>query len=156
MKTPTQPGTTCCAIEASRANRIFIYGHSLGGAIAAELANRHQEAAGLITESAFTSVLEMSKRRYGGLLRLLPMKYLVNQRLNTMQKISRLRVPLLLIHGKLDAKVPYQMCQQLYEVAPVPKQMLLIEGGEHANNGSVGWVEYRKHLQRFVDAHFTR
>src|SRR5438552_14683905 len=42
----------------------FIYGHSLVGAVAIDLALRHAEAAGLIVESTFTSVREMARITY--------------------------------------------------------------------------------------------
>ncbi len=59
-------------------NRIFIYGHSLGGAVAIELATRtdSKDVAGLIVESTFTSIQKMSAQRYFGLLQLLPVSHL--------------------------------------------------------------------------------
>ncbi|MBI3480436.1 MAG: alpha/beta hydrolase [Nitrosomonadales bacterium] len=124
----------------------FIYGHSLGGAIAVDLAVHHPEAAGLITESTFTSMVEMGKLEYG----YLPVDRLLDQRFDTLQKISRLKIPVLLIHGTWDKRVPPQMAQQLYAAAPQPKMLVLIEGGEHNNTGTIGWVEYRNAVRAFV------
>jgi pimeloyl-ACP methyl ester carboxylesterase len=124
----------------------FIYGHSLGGAIAIDLALRHPEAAGLIIESTFTSMQAMGELEYG----FLPVGLLLNQRFESRQKIAQLKAPVLLIHGTWDKKVPVKMAQQLFEAAPQPKTLVLIEGGEHSNNAAVGWVEYRDAVADFV------
>ena len=124
----------------------FIYGHSLGGAIAIDLAMHHPEAAGLIIESSFTSMVEMGKLAYP----FLPVDWLLDQRFDALKKISRLKIPVLLIHGTWDKRVPVQMAQQLYAAAPQPKTLTLIEGGEHNNSGAVGWTEYRDAVTAFV------
>lgn len=126
--------------------RAFIYGHSLGGAVAIDLATRHPDAAGLITESTFTSMQAMGELEYG----YLPVGALLNQRFDSLQKIPTLKLPVLLIHGTWDQRVPVAMAQQLYAAAPQPKTLTLIEGGEHSNSGMVGWVEYRDAVSAFV------
>jgi fermentation-respiration switch protein FrsA (DUF1100 family) len=124
----------------------FIYGHSLGGGIAIDLAVHHPEAAGLITESTITSMVDMGKLEYG----YLPIDWLINQRFESLEKVSLLRIPVLFIHGTWDKKIPYQMAQQLYAAAPQPKTLTLIEGGEHNNTGTIGWIEYRNAVMAFV------
>ncbi len=124
----------------------FIYGHSLGGAIAIDLAVHHPEAAGLITESTFTSMQAMGELEYG----YLPVGSLINQRFESLQKITGLKIPVLLIHGTWDKKIPVNMAQQLFAAAPQPKMLTLIEGGEHSNSGAVGLVEYRQAVTAFV------
>lgn len=126
--------------------RAFIYGHSLGGAIAIDLASRHPEAAGLIAESTFTSMQAMGELEYG----YLPVGALLNQRFDSLQKIAGLKLPVLLVHGTWDPRVPVAMARQLYAAAPQPKALALIEGGEHGNSGMVGWVEYRDAVSAFV------
>jgi fermentation-respiration switch protein FrsA (DUF1100 family) len=132
--------------RASDPKRTFIYGHSLGGAIAIDLAVHHPEAAGLIAESNFTTMADMGKREYP----FLPTEQLLNQRFDSLSKISNLRVPLLLIHGTWDRLVPYQMSQRLFDKAPQPKTLKLIEGGEHANDALIAPLEYRAAVSEFI------
>ncbi|ADL55370.1 alpha/beta hydrolase [Gallionella capsiferriformans] len=129
-----------------RPAQTVIYGHSLGGAIAIDLAVHHPEAAGLITEGTFTSMQAMGQINYG----FLPIGLLLNQRFTSIEKVPALKIPVLFIHGTWDKKVPVEMAKQLYAAAGEPKSLLLIEGGEHNNSGTIGWVEYRDAVTAFV------
>lgn len=125
---------------------IYIYGHSLGGAIAIELGVRHPNASGVIAESTFTSMMDMADLEYA----YLPVDLLLNQRFDSMGKIRRLKVPLLLIHGTWDKRVPYQMSQRLFESALEPKSLKLIEGGEHGNSDMIAPLEYGAAITEFI------
>ena len=112
--------------------KIFIYGHSMGGAIAIDLAVKHPEAAGLITQNAFTDLRDMTKRF--GIFWLLPVDILLREKFNSLQKIRFLKIPVLFIHGTRDPQIPARMSQSLFTAAPQPKQLLLIPKGGHDNN----------------------
>jgi pimeloyl-ACP methyl ester carboxylesterase len=134
--------------------QIFLYGQSLGGAIAIELATRHPEAAGVIVESSFTSMRAMvdSLSPYP----LLPVDWILTQSFNSLAKVRSLRVPILLIHGTADREVPAQMSQDLFAAAPEPKQLLLIPQADHNNTVRLGGTRYLKTIEAFVRKHSVK
>jgi alpha-beta hydrolase superfamily lysophospholipase len=127
---------------------LYIYGHSLGGAIGIELALHHPEAAGLIVESSFTSIQDMAKlrRRYA----LLPMR-LLNQRFDSIGKVGRLELPVLYIHGTADEVVPYAMGEQLFKASGGRKRLVAVGGGLHDNNAAVGGAMFRAAIRDFIE-----
>lgn len=111
---------------------ILIYGHSLGSAIAVNLAVRHPEAGELVTHNALTSLRDMTKRF--GIFYLFPVDLMLRQEFDSLSKISSLKMPVLFIHGVRDPQIPAKMSQRLYDAAPEPKQLLLIPDAGHDNN----------------------
>jgi uncharacterized protein len=131
------------------ARQTYIYGHSLGGAIAIELATHHPEAAGLIVEGSFTSIRDMA--RYGGIFRIFPLRRLIHQRFDSISKLPLLKMPLLFVHGTRDWTVPCRMSRELFAAAPEPKQLLIVPGGHHLDNATVGGQAYLDTLRNFVN-----
>ncbi|MBK8739271.1 MAG: alpha/beta fold hydrolase [Betaproteobacteria bacterium] len=110
----------------------FIYGHSLGGAIAIELAQRAsaQDAAGLVVESSFTSVREM--QQYSS-YKWIPLAAVQTQFFDALAKAPRLCLPALFLHGTNDYRVPVDVAKKLYDAAAGPKLWLLVEGARHVD-----------------------
>jgi hypothetical protein len=130
------------------AHDIYIYGHSLGGAVAVELATKHPEAAALILESTFTSIRNVIIARK--LFRFFPVKLILKQNFDSISKIPLVKIPILLIHGAEDSTVPAFMSKQLYNAAPKPKQILIVPGADHNNVGEFAPSMYLKALQSFL------
>src|SRR5262249_9441689 len=103
----------------------YIVGHSLGGAIAVDLARRHPEASGLVLEATFTSVRDMISQSPWGFL---PVGLILTQKFDALSKIGEVRMPVLIAHGVRDAIVPVQMGERLYAAANEPKRFIRVEG----------------------------
>ncbi len=134
--------------------RRFIYGHSLGGAVAVDLARElstqmrgadsAMTAGGLIVESSFTTLADVAAAVTNTSL---PIRWLLSQRFDSVDKIRDVRIPVLLVHGTNDRYVPARFTEALYAQAPGPKKLLLVEGATHNNSMRVGSVEYREALR---------
>ena len=123
--------------------RRFIFGHSLGGAIAVHLASQVRDEAGLIVEGSFTSIPDVvSTFRWGWL----PVSPLITQRFDAASRVADVGSPLLVVHGSRDTLIPHRLGQQLYERAREPKRFVLVEGGSHHNTNAVGQGQYREAL----------
>jgi alpha-beta hydrolase superfamily lysophospholipase len=122
----------------------YIFGHSLGGAVAVHLASEvGEQAAGLIVEGTFTSIPDVvSSFRWGWL----PVGPLITQRFDAASRIGRVRMPVLVVHGSADNLIPSELGRALYERASPPKRFLLVEGGSHHNTNQVGQPQYRQAL----------
>jgi uncharacterized protein len=130
-------------------HRIFLYGHSLGGAVAIELASRHPQLAGIIIEGSFTSVSAVAKEI--SLYRLFPIDWILTQKFDSINKIPNLKMPMLFIHGTADDIVPSKMSQELYAVAPQPKQLLLVPEAGHDDVAKLGGVKYLQAIEQFIE-----
>lgn len=131
------------------ASNITIYGHSLGGAIAIDLANKQSQAAGLIVESSFTSIAEMVK--LDPKFRIFPIDLLVNQRFDSITKVRSLSMPVLFLHGTSDSLIPFQMSEKNYAaIGSLEKRIFLIANAGHNNNAITGGDRYLQVLREFM------
>jgi fermentation-respiration switch protein FrsA (DUF1100 family) len=123
-----------------------VFGHSLGGAIAIDLASHVEDERGVIVEGTFTSIPDVaSSMKFGWL----PLSPLITQRFEAVKKVDKLHSPLLVVHGENDTLIPSDLGRRLYEAATGPKQFLLVEGGSHFSTMAVGLPKYRAALKEF-------
>jgi len=128
------------ATLAPRSKR-FIFGHSLGGAMAMHLALRNPQAGGLILEGSFTSVPDMIKETRWGFL---PLGFLVTQTFDNIDRIDDVAVPVLVAHGTADDIVPFAMGERLFAAARAPKRFFRAEGGSHHNLTASFFDDYQQ------------
>jgi len=125
---------------------IIVFGHSLGGAVAVDVASR-RECGGLIVQSSFTSVKDMTRRLYPVPLS----QYVPKSRFDSLEKIQRVRVPILIVHGTRDEVVPFSMGEMLYRAALEPKLFFAVEGAGHNDVLEAGGEEYLRRFRAFID-----
>jgi len=126
-------------------DNLFLFGRSLGGACAIEIAAKNK-AAGLIVESAFTSVKDMANKMFP----FFPFKFLLRNKYDALGAIASVDMPKLFLHGAEDELVPYSMGQKLFAAARAPKEFYAIKGAGHNDTYAVGGKEYFDTLGRFI------
>lgn len=103
------------------ASKIIVYGESLGGAVAVELAKR-KSPAGLILQTTFTSISDMAST----VIPFMPLGWAMRSKFPSVDTIAKLQTPKLIFHGVPDEVVPYRLGKKLFDASMSPKR----------------WVEY--------------
>jgi fermentation-respiration switch protein FrsA (DUF1100 family) len=105
---------------------IVLFGRSIGGAVAIELA-RKVKCRGVVIESAFTSAAEMGKRWFP----FLPIRFLLRYKFDSIGKIGSVPCPVLVTHSPDDEIVPFEMGKKLFAAAKEPKRFVPLRGGHN-------------------------
>jgi len=126
--------------------RVVLWGHSIGGAVAAWLATQ-KPCAGLILESTFRSAKVMARR----MLPVIPVSLFLTYRFDNEGHMAKLTVPTLLIHGAADDIVPCDDSQSLYTLAYQPKELWLIPQGGHNDLYEVAGSAFYDRIAGFAD-----
>jgi uncharacterized protein len=124
--------------------RIYVYGRSLGSAVATHVAATH-DVAGLILESPFTSARGMAARHYG----IFP-RFLVRLELDNTGRMPHIHCPALVFHGTADMLVPMKMGREVAAAAGGPVEFVMIEGAGHNDTYDLGGKVYKDKLASFV------
>jgi fermentation-respiration switch protein FrsA (DUF1100 family) len=125
-------------------SRIVVFGHSLGSAVAIDLASR-VSAAGVIVEGALTSAIERGRELYP----YIPVRWIAVSRYASIEKISKVSAPKLFLHARGDEVIPLAHGKRLYEAASPPKTFVELEGG-HGDAFDVDSANYFGSIERFV------
>ncbi|MES3002389.1 MAG: alpha/beta fold hydrolase [Pseudomonadota bacterium] len=121
----------------------FIFGHSLGGAVAIDLASKVDDEQGTIVEGTFTSIPDVASSMKWGWL---PVGPLITQRFESVKKVAKVGSPLLVVHGDSDTLIDNALGRKLFDAAQGRKKFVLVEGGSHFSTMSLGQASYRQAL----------
>ena len=114
------------AVARAPATTLVLWGESLGGGPACELAST-REVGGVILQSTFTNIADMAARSFPWL----PVRLLVRTHFDNLAKVPRIRAPKLFIHSRVDEVVPFEMSERLYAAASEPKVSLWLDRSGH-------------------------
>ena len=131
---------------------VILYGHSLGTAVAVDLAlGEGSQAGGLVLESPFTRARDMARMVYGDL----PVDLLMSLKLDNVGRVGKVSQPVLVIHGVDDTTIPFSMGKAVFDAAPEPKTFLPVAGADHSDCYLMGgekywgaWKDLLKEVQR--------
>ena len=147
---PTEANTSADAILAYDymraklgipADRIIIFGYSLGGGPGVEVA-RQRPAAGLVLQSAFVSAYRVMTN----------IPVFPGDKFRNLAKMPQLKLPVFVIHGTADNTVPFWHGQKLYDAIIARKGKLFVEGGPHAGLADFTGPRYWEELRKFTDS----
>jgi fermentation-respiration switch protein FrsA (DUF1100 family) len=124
-------------------DEIALYGESLGAAIAIQMATE-RGAAALVLEAPFASIVLSARARYP----LFAFDWLIKDKFASIDKIGKVRMPLLVIHGALDRVTPQRFGRMLYERALQPKSALWLPEAGHNDLVRFGMIDA---VARFLD-----
>lgn len=131
---------------------ITVTGHSIGGAVAIDLASHHAEIDRLIVESSFTSMKDAVEVK--PIYRFFPIEALLTEPFDSLSKVGALQMPVLYVHGDHDFDVPAIFSHQLYAATPGPKQLFIAPGADHNMNTLAG-DRYAAVLQNFYNTSYA-
>jgi len=126
--------------------RVIYFGESLGAAVALRLATERPPAA-LVLRSPFASLAEVGRRHYP----VLPVSLLLRDRYDSAALAGRLDAPLLVVAGGRDQIVPAGHSRRLFEAAPQPKRLVVLDGAGHNDDELLAGPRLLAELRTFLD-----
>jgi hypothetical protein len=129
---------------AQPAETVILFGHSLGGAVAVDCA-LDRPLAGLVVQASFTHIRDAAKAFYPQF----PIHLAARHQFVSIEKVPKLEIPKLFIHGRSDETVPFELGERLYEAASEPKEFLPIPRAGHNDLHRHGGRAYLRRLSRF-------
>jgi fermentation-respiration switch protein FrsA (DUF1100 family) len=126
------------------ADRIIVFGHSLGSAVAVDLVGR-VPVAGLILDGALTSAIDRGQELYP----YIPVRWIATSRFSSIDKIAKVSVPKLFLHAADDEVIPLAHGRRLFDAAPPPKRFVELQGG-HGDAFDVDSANYFGSIAQFL------
>lgn len=143
-----QDAEAAYAFTAARyaADKIVVWGFSLGTGVAVALAAKHPVAK-LVLEAPFTSTADVAAALYP----IVPIRLMMRDQFHSDQRIGSVAAPLLIMHGTDDRVIPIKFAERLFAMAREPKQFVRLNGGGHENLDDFGAIEIAR---RFIGAEY--
>lgn len=124
---------------------IILFGRSMGGAVATELAARTRPG-GLILESSFSSATDMARKLFPLLSRITLLRY----HFDSVSRIKQVKSPIMVLHSPQDEIIPYELGRRLYAAAPGVKQFVELRG-DHNSGFLQSQPHYEQKLAQFIN-----
>jgi len=124
---------------------VYLIGQSLGGAVTVEVASQ-QSVAGVILEAPLPSVRTLA-RHYAFSL---PIDYFLSARFDSLSKIHNVRAPIVVVHGKGDPVIPFDLGQRLFNEASEPKRFFPVDAEIHEGVLMALGISRTKELREFL------
>ncbi len=131
------------------ADRVVIFGWSLGAAVAVGLAST-VDARGVVLEGAPASIVDIGQERYP----MFPVRWIIRNPFNAIEKIAGVRAPLLFLHSPEDTIVPFKEGRRLFDAAPSPKTFVEVRGG-HIESSEIDRDVFYGAVRSFLNASAT-
>jgi len=129
--------------------RMVYFGHSLGSAVATELAEIHPPAA-LLLQSPFSSARAMARLIVSPPIAFV-WRAISRIHFDTVRAVSELDVPVSVAHGRRDRVVPFRMGVEVYEAAKRKGQLLVVDAAGHGNVAEVAGEKYWRWITEAMD-----
>jgi len=131
-------GAAAYSFAAARydAQRIIAWGFSLGTGVAVAVASE-RPVRKLILEAPYSSIADVAAAQFP----FVPVRLLIRDPLHSDERIARVTVPLLIVHGAQDQTIPIAFGEKLFALAHEPKQFIRIPRGGHDDLGNFGMIE---------------
>ena len=133
-------------LSGTSAQEIIVYGFSLGGSVAVDIAAK-DGARALIVESSFTSIGDMGRRMFP----FLPVNWLLRERLASVEKIGKFHGPVFISHGERDDTIPISQGRRLFTAANEPKTFY-VPPKDFDYHSAPHCLEHRQKLREFIDS----
>jgi fermentation-respiration switch protein FrsA (DUF1100 family) len=123
--------------------RIVLWGESLGTGVAVALA-AERPVARVLLESPFTSAVDVGAAAYP----IIPVRWLMKDQFRSDERIAKVKVPVLVLHGERDRIVPISYGERLYGLINGPKRFVRLPRAEHNDHDEHGALEA---VKPFID-----
>ncbi len=155
---PSEPGFYADALaaywlatELHPGKRIVVFGRSMGGPVAAQLASVVDPAV-LVLEASISSLPAIMRER-APWIRFTPFPLIIGAKFETTKYVASSSTPTLIFHGDSDEAVSFQNAERIFSAAAEPKQLEIIEGGDHDGLDLVDPDRYHSVLSEFLSNH---